>query len=64
VITSLRELLIDGLNKITRYVNGGAKTAVTSDIPIIALTPTLVCHSVDTTDLIMSVHWADEQIST
>ena len=59
--------LIDGLTKITPYVNGEAKTAVTSDIPIVALTPTLVCQSGGTTDPIMSVDWVAcyqaEQIS-
>ena len=57
VVISPREFLFDGLTKITPYVNGEAKTTVTSDIPIVALTPTLVCQSGGTTDPIMSVDW-------
>ena len=57
VVKPPREVLIDGLTTITPCVNGEAKTTVTSDIPIVALTPTLVCRTGDTTDPIMSVDW-------
>ena len=59
--------LIDGLTKITPYVNGEAGTAVTTYIPIVAMTPSLVIQSGGTTDPIMSVDWVAcyqaEQIS-
>jgi hypothetical protein len=49
--------LIDGLTKITPYVNSVAQTAITTNIPIVAMTPSLVCHSSGTTDPIVHVDW-------
>ena len=49
--------LVDGLTSITPYVNGIAKTAHTTEIPIVALTPTVVCHSASGTDPILHVDW-------
>lgn len=49
--------IVDGLTSITPYVNGVAKTAHTTQIPIVAMTPTLVCHSAGTTDPILHVDW-------
>ena len=49
--------LVNGVSKITPYVNGIAKTAHTTQIPIVAMTPTLVCHSAGTTDPILHVDW-------
>lgn len=48
-------ILVDGVSKITPFVNGVAGTAITTNVPIVALTPTLVCQSAGTTDPIMSV---------
>ena len=47
----------DGVTSITPYVNGVAKTAHTTQIPIVAMTPTFVCHSAGTTDPILHVDW-------
>jgi len=49
--------VVDGLTKITPYVNGVAKDAITTNIPIVALTPSFVCHSSGTTDPIVHVDW-------
>ncbi len=49
--------VIDGLTKITPYVNGVAKTAITTNIPIVEMTPSFVCHSSGTTDPIMHIDW-------
>ena len=49
--------VVDGLTKITPIVNGVAQTAITSDIPILGMTPTFVCHSSGTTDPILHVDW-------
>lgn len=49
--------VIDGLTKITPYVNGVAKAAITTNIPIVAMTPSFVCHSSGTTDPIMHIDW-------
>ena len=49
--------VIDGLTKITPYVNGVAKDAITTNIPIVELTPSFVCHSSGTTDPIMHIDW-------
>jgi hypothetical protein len=49
--------VVDGLTKITPYVNGVAQTAITTNIPIVAMTPSFVCHSSGTTDPILHVDW-------
>ena len=49
--------LVNGTSKITPFVNGIAKTAHTTQVPIVAMTPTLVCHSAGTTDPILHVDW-------
>jgi len=49
--------LVDGLTSITPYVNGVAQTAHTTEIPIVAMTPTFVCHSAGTTDPILHIDW-------
>jgi hypothetical protein len=49
--------VVDGLTKITPYVNGVAKTAITTNIPIVGMTPSFVCHSSGTTDPIVHVDW-------
>jgi hypothetical protein len=49
--------LVDGLTKITPFVNGDAQTAITTNIPIVAMTPSFVCHSSGTTDPILHVDW-------
>ena len=49
--------VIDGLTKITPYVNGVAKDTITTNIPIVELTPSFVCHSSGTTDPIMHIDW-------
>ena len=49
--------LIDGLTSITPFVDGVAGTAQTASIPIVALTPSFVCHSSGTTDPILHVDW-------
>ena len=49
--------VVDGLTKITPYVNGEAQTAITTNIPIVAMTPSFVCHSSGTTDPILHVDW-------
>ena len=49
--------VIDGVSKITPYVNGVAKTAITTNIPIVEMTPSFVCHSSGTTDPIMHIDW-------
>ena len=58
--------VVDGLTSVTPYVNGVAKTAITTNIPIVALTPSFVCHSSGTTDPILHVDWVsvyqEEQI--
>ena len=49
--------LVDGLTSVTPFVNGVAGTTQTSGIPIVALTPSFVCHSSGTTDPILHVDW-------
>ena len=49
--------VVDGLTKITPYVNGVAKDAITTNIPIVAMTPSFVCHSSGTTDPIVHIDW-------
>tara|TARA_B100000519_G_C14254494_1_gene444302 strand:- start:2612 stop:3409 length:798 start_codon:yes stop_codon:yes gene_type:complete len=49
--------VVDGLTKITPYVNGVAKDAITTNIPIVELTPSFVCHSSGTTDPILHIDW-------
>lgn len=49
--------IVDGLTKITPFVNGVAQTAITTNIPIVAMTPSFVCHSSGTTDPILHVDW-------
>jgi len=49
--------IVDGLTKITPFVNGVAQTAITTNIPIVAMTPSFVCHSSGTTDPIVHVDW-------
>lgn len=49
--------VVDGLTKITPYVNGVAKAAITTNIPIVGMTPSFVCHSSGTTDPIVHVDW-------
>ena len=49
--------VVDGLTKITPFVNGVAKTAITTNIPIVGMTPSFVCHSSGTTDPIVHVDW-------
>ena len=49
--------VVDGLTKITPYVNGVAKDAITTNIPIVGMTPSFVCHSSGTTDPIVHVDW-------
>jgi len=49
--------VVDGLTKITPFVNGDAQTAITTNIPIVAMTPSFVCHSSGTTDPILHVDW-------
>ena len=49
--------VVDGLTKITPYVNGVAKDAITTNIPIVEMTPSFVCHSSGTTDPILHVDW-------
>ena len=49
--------LVDGLTSITPFVNGVAKTAHTTQVPIVAMAPTIVCHSAGTTDPILHVDW-------
>ena len=58
--------VIDGVSKVTPYVNGEAKTAITTNVPIVAMTPSFVCHSSGTTDPILHIDWVacyqEEQI--
>ena len=58
--------VVDGLTSVTPYVNGVAKTAITTNIPIVDLTPSFVCHSSGTTDPILHIDWVacyqEEQI--
>ena len=49
--------VINGLTSITPFVDGVAGTVQTASIPIVALTPTFVCHSSGTTDPILHVDW-------
>jgi len=49
--------VVDGVTKITPYINGIAQTAITSNIPIVGMTPSFVCHSSGTTDPILHVDW-------
>jgi hypothetical protein len=49
--------IVDGLTKITPFVNGVSQTAITTNIPIVAMTPSFVCHSSGTTDPILHVDW-------
>ena len=48
---------IDGLTKVTPYVNGVAGTAITTNIPIVAVTPTFAVRSTGSTDPIMHIDW-------
>ena len=48
---------IDGLTKITPYVDGQAGAAISTNIPIVALTPTFAIRSTGSTDPIMHVDW-------
>ena len=58
--------VIDGVSKVTPFVNGEAKTAITTNVPIVELTPSFVCHSSGTTDPILHIDWVacyqEEQI--
>ena len=58
--------VIDGVSKVTPYVNGEAKTAITTNVPIVEMTPSFVCHSSGTTDPILHIDWVacyqEEQI--
>ena len=50
--------LIDGVTKITPFINGEAKTAITSGIPTDAMTPSIVCQAgAGATDPIMHLDW-------
>ena len=49
--------LINGLTSITPFVDGVAGTVQTTNIPIVAMTPSFVCHSSGTTDPILHVDW-------
>jgi hypothetical protein len=49
--------VVDGLTKVTPYVNGVAKAAITTQLPIVGMTPSFVCHSSGTTDPIVHVDW-------
>ena len=50
--------LVEGTTKVTPYVNGVAKTAISANIPTVALTPSLVCQSGGSSiDPIMSADW-------
>ena len=49
---------IDGLTKITPYVDGQAGAVITTNIPIVGMTPTFAVRSTNVgTDPIMSVDW-------
>lgn len=48
---------IDGLTKITPYVDGQAGAAISTNIPIVALTPTFAIRSTGSTDPIMHIDW-------
>ena len=50
-------LKIDGLTKVTPYVNGVAGTAITTNIPIVEVTPTFAIRSTGSTDPIMHIDW-------
>lgn len=49
--------IIDGTSKVTPYVDGIAKTAITTNVPTSEMTLTLVCQSAGTTDPILHVDW-------
>ena len=52
--------VVDGVSKVTPYVNGVAGTAITTgstNIPIVDVTPTLSVRSLGTTDPILHVDW-------
>jgi hypothetical protein len=51
--------VVDGLTKITPYVNGVAKTAITlvTAIPIVEMTPSFVCKAGATTRPVLSIDW-------
>ena len=52
--------VIDGLTKVTPFVNGDAGTAITTgstNIPILGMTPSLCIRSAGTTDPIMHIDW-------
>lgn len=49
--------IVDGVTKITPYIDGVAGTAITTNIPIVEMTPTFVCQTSGTTDPIMHVDW-------
>lgn len=49
---------IDGLTKITPYVDGQAGAAISTNIPIVAMTPTFAIRSTNVgTDPVLSVDW-------
>ena len=58
--------VVDGVSKVTPYVNGVAGTAFTANIPIVAVTPTFAIRSTGSTDPIMHIDWVacyqEEQI--
>lgn len=50
--------VVEGLTKVTPYVNGVAKASLlTANIPILPMTPTFVCKVEGTTDPIMHIDW-------
>jgi len=49
--------VVDGLTKITPFVDGVAKTAITSAIPIVEMTPSFVCKAGATTRPVLSIDW-------
>jgi len=59
--------VVDGLSSVTPYVNGVARPKITTNIPIVDLTPSLCVRSAGTTDPILHVDWVAcfqaEQIS-
>ena len=58
--------VVDGVSKVTPYVNGVAGTALTTNIPIVAVTPTFAIRSTGSTDPILHIDWVacyqEEQI--
>ena len=52
--------VIDGLDKVTPFVNGVAGTVITTgstNLPIVGMTPSLCVRSLGTTDPIMHIDW-------